>query len=146
MLLHECDSAKKGPVRLELSRSLTAKALHARTNIDCLSIIACHRHNHGSNDIDAKPYIPIGCGDYEYIELACMDHYEVDVIKHDGTVRGLAVATETDDNGEYLIIQLDKDQRESIRVDQIKQIIVRSEPRRFDERTFEPLVDPSQRP
>ncbi len=103
---------------------------------------ACDNHSHGSNDIDAKPYVPIGCGDYEYIELACIDRYEVDVVKHNGTVRGLAVTTKVDATGEYLIIQLDNNQRESVRVDQIKQIIVRSEPRRFNERTFEPLVDP----
>ncbi len=88
-----------------------------------------------------KPYVPIGCGDFEYIELACMDRYEIDVVKLDGTVRGLAVTTQTNRTGEYLIIELDNEQRESVRVDHIKKIIVRSKIRRFDEHTFEPLVD-----
>ena len=88
-----------------------------------------------------KPYVPIGCADYEYIELACMDRYQVEVVKHDGLIRGLAVTTETNNTGEYLIIQLDNNKREAVRVDRIKQIIVLSEERRFEERTFEPLVE-----
>ena len=95
-----------------------------------------------NNDADIEPYVPIGCGDYEYIELACMDRYEVEVVKQDGTVRGLAVTTEANDTGEYLVIELGNKQREPVRVDHIKKIIVRSKERRFDEHTFEPLVDP----
>lgn len=87
-----------------------------------------------------KPYAPIGCADYEYIELACMDRYEVDVVKDDGTIRGLAINTEANNTGEYLIVQIDNNAHESVRVDLIKQIIVLSENRRFDERTFESHV------
>ena len=96
---------------------------------------------HRKGDAVAEAYVPIGCGDYEYIELACMDRYEIDVVKNHGTVRGLAVTTEANNTGEYLIIELDNEQRESVRVDHIKKIIVRSKIRRFDEHTFEPLVD-----
>lgn len=95
-----------------------------------------------NNDADIEPYVPIGCGDYEYIELACMDRYEVEVVKQDGTVRGLAVTTEANDTGEYLIVELGNKQRKRVRVDHIKKIIVRSKERRFDEHTFEPLIDP----
>ncbi len=96
-----------------------------------------------NSDAGVTPYVPIGCGDYEYIELACMDRYEVEVVKRSGPpIRGLAVTTEVNDSGEYLVLELENQQRELIRVDQIKQIIVRSENRRFDERTFEPLVKP----
>ncbi|ASJ73618.1 Rho-binding antiterminator [Granulosicoccus antarcticus] len=90
------------------------------------------------HDIDVEPYTPINCSDYDYIELACLDRCEVDIVKHEGVVRGCAVTTEKDSNGEYLIVQLENDLRESIRLDQIKQIVVRSEPRRFEERTFKP--------
>ena len=69
-----------------------------------------------------------------------MDRYEVDIVKDDGTVRGVAVNTKVHDTGEYLIVQLDNNVRDSVRVDLIKQIIVLSENRRFDERTFEPLM------
>ncbi len=69
-----------------------------------------------------------------------MDRYEVDVVKDKSTIRGLAVNTETNETGEYLIVQLDNNTRESVRVDLIKQIIVLSENRRFDERTFESHV------
>jgi Rho-binding antiterminator len=87
-----------------------------------------------------KPYAPIDCADYEYIELACMDRYEVDVVKDDGTIRGLAINTEANNTGEYLIVQIDNNAHESVRVDLIKQIIVLSENRRFDERIFESHV------
>ena len=70
-----------------------------------------------------------------------MDRYEIDVVTQGGTVRGMAVTTETNDVGEYLVIQRANKQCESARVDQINQIVVLSENRRFDERTFEPLVD-----
>lgn len=92
-------------------------------------------------NIDMKPYIPIGCADYEYIELACMDRYDVEVIKDDGTIRGLAVNTETNATGEYLIVQLENNTCESIRVDLIKQIIVLSKNRRFDEHSFDRSVN-----
>ena len=69
-----------------------------------------------------------------------MDRYEVDIVKDDGTVRGVAVNTKVNDTGEYLIVQLENNACDFIRVDLIKQIIVLSENRRFDERTFEPLM------
>jgi len=84
-----------------------------------------------------KSYIPIGCADYEYIELACMDRYDVEIIKDDGKIRGLAVNTEANATGEYLIVQLDDNTCEHVRIDLIKQIIVLSEIRRFDEHTFD---------
>ena len=67
-----------------------------------------------------------------------MDRYEVDIVKDDGTVRGVAVNTKVNDTGEYLIVQLENNVCDSVRIDLIKQIIVLSENRRFDERTFEP--------
>ncbi len=72
-----------------------------------------------------------------------MDRYEVDVVKDKSTIRGLAVNTETNETGEHLIVQLDNNTRESVRVDLIKQIIVVSENRRFDEHTFESHVHSS---
>jgi len=67
-----------------------------------------------------------------------MDRYEVDIVKGDGTVRGVAVNTRVNDMGEYLIVQLENNVCDSVRVDLIRQIIVLSKDRRFDERTFEP--------
>lgn len=85
-----------------------------------------------------KPYTPIDCGDYDYIEIACMDRYEVDVIaRDDRLIHGVAVDTETNDTGEYLILQTPNNGSERVRVDQIRRIVVRSENRRFDERRFE---------
>ena len=80
--------------------------------------------------------MPIGCADYEYIEIACMDRYLLEIVKDDGRIRGVAVNTEVNDTGEYLIVQLDDNSRDTVRVDLIKQIIVVSKNRRFDERTF----------
>lgn len=100
-----------------------------------------HQRRRGREIFNMKPYVPIGCADYEYIEIACMHRYQVDIVRHDATVRGLAVTTETNPTGEYLILESDDGQRVPTRVDQIKQIIVLAEDRYFDERTFEPLVD-----
>lgn len=95
-------------------------------------------NRHRRHLINVEPYTPIDCSDYDYIELACLDRCELDIVKHEGIVHGWAITTEKDSNGEYLIVQLENDLRECIRLDQIKQIVVRSEPRRFTERTFKP--------
>jgi len=87
--------------------------------------------------VELRPYSPIGCADYEYIEIACMDRYVVDVVTETDTVRGLAVTTETNRNGEFLVLREDNGSRVSVRVDRIVKIIVLTEVRRFDERTFQ---------
>lgn len=86
---------------------------------------------------DLSPYAPIGCGDFEYIELACMDRYEIDVVTDTGVVRGLAVDIELRDSAEFFILQQTDGTRRSVRVDQIKKLVVRSDERRFDEHVFD---------
>ena len=87
-------------------------------------------------DGDLSPYEPIGCGDFEYIELACMDQYEIDVVTCDGIVQGTAIDIELKDSAEFFILRAVDGTRRSVRVDRIEKLIVRSEERRFDEHVF----------
>jgi len=87
--------------------------------------------------VELHPYRPIGCADYEFIEIACMDRYVVDVVTETDTVRGLALTTETNRNGEFFVLRDNDGNSVSVRVDRIVKIIVQSEVRRFDERTFQ---------
>lgn len=86
--------------------------------------------------VELHPYQSIGCADYEYIEIACMDRYIVDLVTNTGTLEGLAVTTQTTPRGEFLLIQRHDGTQESVRVDRIQKMTVLSENRRFDERIF----------
>ncbi len=88
------------------------------------------------SDQQSNHYEPIDCGHYDYLELACVEGYLLDVITQSGTRQGKALTLRTKTDGEYLIIALGDDQSESIRLDQIQRVVVRSEPRKFAERTF----------
>ena len=82
------------------------------------------------------PYEPIDCGDYDHIELACVQRYLLDVVSHEGTTQGRALTMVTEADGEYLILELDDTQQHRIRVDQIRQITVLSHPRHFERLVF----------
>ena len=83
------------------------------------------------------PYVPIGCADYEHIELVCQDRYLVDVVTNETVVRGLAVDTMVNNQGEFLVVCRNDGTREMVRADHIKKIVALSADRRFDEYVFE---------
>lgn len=82
------------------------------------------------------PYTPIDCGDYDFIEIACMYGYRLDVVLESKTMNGKAVTTEKNTTGEYLILEIEDKTREMIRVDKIKKFVVLDENARFREHKF----------
>ncbi len=83
-------------------------------------------------------YVPIACGDYDYLEIACMDQYEVDLEIASGSKRGIAKRLETLSGEEYLWIAKSDGCEEAIRADQIERLIVLTRPARFTEHQFTP--------
>jgi transcriptional antiterminator Rof (Rho-off) len=83
-------------------------------------------------------YIPIACSDYDFLEIACMDQYEIDLQLVFGSTRGNAKQLETRSGEEYLLITKGDGAEEAVRVDQIKQLSVLTRPARFTEHQFAP--------
>jgi len=78
-------------------------------------------------------YAPIVCSDYDYIELACLKKYIIDVETSNGFFRGKALDTKIKNNAEYLVIQNTQLESADIRMDEIIRLIVLSIPSDFDE-------------
>ena len=81
-------------------------------------------------------YVPIDCTHYDYMEIMCMDRYHVEIDGDDVTIRGKAITTESNEEGEFLVFEFDDGARDAIRMDNIRKITILSEPRRFDELTL----------
>jgi len=82
-------------------------------------------------------YVPISCADYEPLEIACMDHYDVELTTRSGrTIVGRAVDLAVRPPEEFLVVRHDDGTTEDIRVDQIRHMVVLSRPRRFDRHAF----------
>ncbi len=90
--------------------------------------------------MNGKTYTPIACGDFDYLEIACMDNYDVELVMHNEHVRGRAITTNNDKTGEFLVIETEGGERLSLRADLIHKIIVRSKNARFREHTFTPTA------
>jgi len=82
------------------------------------------------------PYTPIDCADYDYIEIACLYGYRVDVVLASSTLRGKAITTEKNANGEFLILQDEQQEQKKIRADEIHQLIVLDKQAKFNSHTF----------
>jgi Rho-binding antiterminator len=82
-------------------------------------------------------YIPISCSDYETLEIACMDRYDVELTIRDGrTVVARALDLAVRPPEEFLVVRYDNGATEDIRVDRIRYLAVLSRPRRFDGHAF----------
>ena len=81
-------------------------------------------------------YLPIDCGDYDMLEIACMDHYQVDLQLDDGVASGIAERLETRDGQEFLWLQKAGGEAEPIRIDGIRVMTVLSRPARFESHRF----------
>jgi transcriptional antiterminator Rof (Rho-off) len=79
-------------------------------------------------------YAPIVCDDYDFLEIACMDQYEIDLQLVSGCTRGNAKQLETRSGEEYLWITKGDGSEEAVRVEQIKQLSIVTRPARFTER------------
>ena len=70
-----------------------------------------------------KSYIPIQCSNHDYIEIACLHHYELNIELTSGEwIRGVANTTQTNaTKEEYLILRI-KGVKHAIRLDLIRSI------------------------
>ena len=83
-----------------------------------------------------KPYKPIDCGLYDYLEIACLHAYDLELTLRDGSsITGKAVTTRIEQSCEYLVVQSDG-YAEPIRLDSIASLQVLSRPRQFDNVSF----------
>ncbi|MEM9183294.1 MAG: Rho-binding antiterminator [Pseudomonadota bacterium] len=82
------------------------------------------------------PYQPIACEDYDFVEIACLDRYEVAVETAAGTLLARAITTEVNQSGEFLVLTDKTGQEQMVRLDQIQTLRVITQPSRYRERTF----------
>lgn len=79
-----------------------------------------------------SPYVPIDCGLYDYLELACLQQYEIDISLVGGaSCSGVATDTQTKDGAEFLLVRTDAVVNK-IRLDKISSLRVVTVPREFD--------------
>ena len=81
-------------------------------------------------------YKPIACGDYDILEIICMDTYDVEVITNSDTYRGIASDIKKQEDGEYLILTSSGTEIASFRSDKIVKINVLTRPSRFSTYDF----------
>ncbi len=84
-----------------------------------------------------RSYKPIDCGDYDYLEIACMDRLDIELDFDSGTVRGIAEGLETRLGEEFLLIRTPDEHVEQLRIDRINEIRVISKVARFKRHEFE---------
>lgn len=78
-------------------------------------------------------YKPIACARYDYIEIACMRHYELAVSLLSGdVVHGRAQTTRIVNKEEFLALLCDDQQTKEIRLDKIHKIRTLSNNAAFD--------------
>jgi len=83
-----------------------------------------------------QAYTPIDCSDYDFIEIACLYGYRLDVVLQSRTITGKALTTEKTAAGEFLVLETEERTREMIRADQIVKFIVHDKHAKFSEHTF----------
>ena len=76
-------------------------------------------------------YKPIECGDYDILEVICMDAYDVEVVTDGDTYSGVATNIEKKKDGEYLVLKTTDTELTSVRPDKIVKINVLTRPCRF---------------
>jgi transcriptional antiterminator Rof (Rho-off) len=86
-------------------------------------------------------YVPIPCGDYEMLEIACMDGYEVEVHTDGRTIVGRADTLNVRSGEEFFVVRLTGGVHDTIRVDRIRCLVVRTRPARFSTHKFTRSVE-----
>lgn len=81
-------------------------------------------------------YTPIDCSEYDWLEIACMDGYLVELGLRGRTVTGVAEDLKVRDGKEYLRILLSTGMAEHIPLEQILSMTVLTRPARFTYHAF----------
>lgn len=81
-------------------------------------------------------YQPIDCGDYDMLEIACLDAYTVNVQTADRSVSGVAAGLQTANGEEFLQVRTANGVEETVRIDRIRTLTVLTRPARFEQHTF----------
>ena len=75
------------------------------------------------NNEDDNNYSPIQCQLYDYIEIACMRHYQLDIeLTSRETITGKAITTKIKDRQEFIVIETENNKKQEIRLDLVKSI------------------------
>jgi Rho-binding antiterminator len=75
------------------------------------------------NNEDDNNYSPIQCQLYDYIEVACMRHYQLDIeLTTSETITGKAITTKIKDRQEFIVIESENNEKQEIRLDLVKSI------------------------
>ena len=75
------------------------------------------------NDQYSTDYSPIQCQIYDYIEIACMRHYQLDIELNSGeTLTGRAITTKVKDKQEFIVIENENAEKQDIRLDLVNSI------------------------
>ena len=75
-----------------------------------------------SKNEDAN-YSPIQCQIYDYIEIACMRHYLLNIVLKSGdTINGTAITTKIKNQQEFIVINNKSNQEQAIRLDLVHSI------------------------
>jgi len=85
--------------------------------------------------VDSK-YSPIDCGDYDYLEIACLDRYDVEISTNGELIRGIAENLAVVSGGEFLVLNIGDSSHITIRIDLIDFLRVKSQPCRFRKHVF----------
>lgn len=79
---------------------------------------------------------PISCDHYDYLEIACMDGYQLAVELDGDSLIGIAKTLKAKNGLEYLVLKVD-DEEHWVPVNRIQRIRVLTEPARFREHQFQ---------
>lgn len=75
------------------------------------------------NKEDDANYSPIQCQLYDYIEIACMRHYQLDIeLTSAETISGKAITTKIKDKQEFIVIETENNEKQEIRLDLVTSI------------------------
>ena len=75
------------------------------------------------NDTDSSAYTPIQCQIYDYIEIACMPHYRLNIeLNSGGIITGQAITTRVKNKQEFIVIKNKDTGEQEIRLDLVKSI------------------------
>lgn len=81
---------------------------------------------------DKETYSPIQCQLYDYVEIACMRKYRLDIELQSGEIiTGKAITTKIKDKQEFIVIEVDKDTQKEIRLDIVKSLTALDEGAEF---------------
>lgn len=81
-------------------------------------------------------YDPISCDHYDYLEIACMDRYEVELQLNDLSVTGRADQLTAEHGIEVLLLRQADGSLSRVRVDSIVHMRVITRPARFTDHRF----------